>query len=280
MMPVKIVTDSTSNLTAEIAGELGIVIVPLNVHFETEIYRDNVDLTPEEFYRRLSLNKHLPTTSAPTPAVFAAIYDKLAGENDEILVLTISSKLSATYEAAMAGSRARKSSCRLEIIDSQLAISALGLAAIAAAKAARSGYNMNEILSIVDSCRQRINLRIAFDTLEYLRRGGRIGTAKALLGAALNLNPILTLKDGATHPVTRIRSRAKALEYLCNFVMDFGDIEELAIEDATTPQDVEMIVERIGSKVSRERIYRMKVSPVIGTHVGPHVIGVSVLPRG
>ena len=249
------------------------------MHFETEVYRDNVDLTPEDFYRRLSLNKHLPTTSAPTPAVFADIYDKLADETDEILVLTISSNLSATYEAAVAGSQVRKSKTRLEIVDSRLAISALGLTAITAAKAARVGGSLNDILNIIDSCRQRIDLRIAFDTLEYLRRGGRIGTAKALLGAALNFNPILTIKDGVTHPVTRVRSRAKALSYLCNFIMGFTEIEEMAIEDAATPQDAEMIVEQISSKVPGVRIYRMKVSPVIGTHVGPHVIGVSVLPR-
>ena len=278
-MSVKIVTDSTSNLTPEIAKELGIIVIPLNVHFETEVYRDNVDLTPEDFYRRLSLNKHLPTTSAPTPAVFADIYDKLADETDEILVLTISSNLSATYEAAIAGSQVRKSKTRLEIVDSRLAISALGLTAITAAKAARAGGSLNDILNIIDSCRQRIDLRIAFDTLEYLRRGGRIGTAKALLGAALNFNPILTIKDGVTHPVTRVRSRAKALSYLCNFIMGFTEIEEMAIEDAATPQDAEMIVEQISSKVPGVRIYRMKVSPVIGTHVGPHVIGVSVLPR-
>ena len=278
-MSVKIVTDSTSNLTPEIAKELGIIVIPLNVHFETEVYRDNVDLTPEDFYRRLSLNKHLPTTSAPTPAVFADIYDKLADETDEILVLTISSNLSATYEAAVAGSQVRKSKTRLEIVDSRLAISALGLTAITAAKAARVGGSLNDILNIIDSCRQRIDLRIAFDTLEYLRRGGRIGTAKALLGAALNFNPILTIKDGVTHPVTRVRSRAKALSYLCNFIMGFTEIEEMAIEDAATPQDAEMIVEQISSKVPGVRIYRMKVSPVIGTHVGPHVIGVSVLPR-
>ena len=278
-MSVKIVTDSTSNLTPKIAKELGIIVIPLNVHFETEVYRDNVDLTPEDFYRRLSLNKHLPTTSAPTPAVFADIYDKLADETDEILVLTISSNLSATYEAAIAGSQVRKSKTRLEIVDSRLAISALGLTAITAAKAARVGGSLNDILNIIDSCRQRIDLRIAFDTLEYLRRGGRIGTVKALLGAALNFNPILTIKDGVTHPVTRVRSRAKALSYLCNFIMGFTEIEEMAIEDAVTPQDAEMIVEQISSKVPGVRIYRMKVSPVIGTHVGPHVIGVSVLPR-
>jgi DegV family protein with EDD domain len=282
-MPVKVVTDSTSDLTPETASELGITVVPLNVHFGTEIgtetYRDGVDLAAEDFYRKLEQSKTLPTTSAPAPGIFAAVYDKLAKETDEILVITISSKLSATYKAAVDGKELRKSKARLEIIDSLSAMVGLGLIVISAAKAAKAGASLDEVIDVVRSSMGRVDFRLAFDTLEYLRKGGRIGTAQAFLGSALKVNPILTIRDGLTEGVTRVRCRAKAIDYLCNFVMGFPDVEEIAIEDATTPDEAEILAERLCSRFPHERIYWMKVGPVIGTHVGPHVLGVGVLPR-
>jgi DegV family protein with EDD domain len=281
-MTVKIVTDSTSDLMPEIASELGITIVPLNVHFSTEIgtetYRDGVDLKTEDFYRRLEQSKNLPTTSAPAPGTFAEVYDKLAKETDEILVITISSKLSATYKAAVDGKAVMKSKARLEIIDSLSAMVGLGLIVISAAKAAKAGASLDEVIDVVRSSMGRVDFRLAFDTLEYLRKGGRIGTAQAFLGSALKVNPILTIKNGLTEGVTRVRSRTKAVDYLGDFVMSFPDIEEVAIEDATTPAESEILAERLGSRFPRERIHWMKVGPVIGTHVGPHVLGVGVLP--
>jgi DegV family protein with EDD domain len=281
-MAVKVVTDSTSDLTPETASELGITVVPLNVHFGTEIgtetYRDGVDLTAEDFYRKLEQSKTLPTTSAPAPGTFAEVYDKLAKETDEILAITISSKLSATYKAAVDGKELRKSKCRLEIIDSLSAMVGLGLIVISAAKAAKAGASLDEVIDVVRSSMGRVDFRLAFDTLEYLRKGGRIGTAQAFLGSVLKVNPILTIRDGLTEGVTRVRCRAKAIDYLCNFVMSFPDVEEVAIEDATTPDEAKILAERLYSRFPRERIYWMKVGPVIGTHVGPHVLGVGVLP--
>ena len=125
----------------------------------------------------------------------------------------------------------------------------------------------------------RVEIRMAFDTLEYLKRGGRIGTAQAFFGSVLNINPILGIRDGITQGFTKVRSRSKAIDYLCDFIMSFSDIEEIAIEEAATPDEAEILAERISAKVNHQSIYRMKVSPVIGTHVGPHVLGVGVLPR-
>ena len=278
-MAVKIVTDSTSDLTPETASELGITVVPLNVHFGTETYRDGVDLKAEDFYRRLEQSKNLPTTSAPAPGTFAEVYDRLAKETDEILAITISSKLSATYKAAVDGKELMKSKARLEVIDSLSAMVGLGLIVIAAAKAAKAGASLDEVIEVVRSSMGRVDFRLAFDTLEYLRKGGRIGTAQAFLGSALKVNPILSIRDGVTEGVTRVRSRAKAIDYLGDFVMSFPDVEEVAIEDATTPDEAKILAERLYSRFPRERIYWMKVGPVIGTHVGPHVIGVGVLPR-
>jgi DegV family protein with EDD domain len=279
-MTVKIVTDSTSDLTPDIAKELGVTVVPLYVHFGTETYRDGVDLTTEDFYRKLEQSKALPTTSAPGPGTFAEVYDKLAKETDEILAIIVSSKYSATYEAAVEGKELRKGKARVEVIDSLFAIEGLALVVISAAKAAKAGASLDEVIDVVRSSMSRVDIRMAFDTLEYLRRGGRIGTAQAFLGSVLKVNPILTIRDGYTEAVTRVRSRAKAIDYLREFVISFPHIEEMAIGDATTPDEAEMLVEQLSTKFPKERIYRTKVSPVVGTHVGPHVLGVGVLPRG
>jgi len=278
-MAVKVVTDSTSDLTPNIAGELGITVVPLNVHFGSETYRDGVDLTTEDFYRRLSQCKTLPTTSAPAPGTFAEVYDKLAKQTNEILTITISSKLSATYKAAVDGKEMSKSKVRIEVIDSLSAIVGLGLIVISAAKAARAGASLDDVIDVVYSSMNRVDFRMAFDTLEYLRRGGRIGTARAFLGSALKVNPILIIRDGITEGVTRVRTRAKAIDYLCDFVTSFPDVEDVAIEDAATPDEAKILAERLYSRFSKDRIYWMKISPVIGTHVGPHVLGVGVLPK-
>ncbi len=279
-MAVKVVTDSTSDLTLGIAKELGVTVVPLYVHFGTETYRDGVDLTTEDFYRKLEQSKTLPITSAPGPGTFAEVYDRLAEDTDEILAIIISSKYSATYEAAVQGKELRKSKARVEVIDSLFAVGALGLIVISAAKAAKAGASLDEVIDVVRSSMSRVDLRIAFDTLEYLKRGGRIGTAQAFPGSVLKVNPILTIKDGYTEAVTRVRSRVKAMDYLCDFAMSFSHIEEMAVEDAITSDEAEMLVEQLSTKFPKERIYRMKISPVVGTHVGPHVLGVGVLPRG
>jgi len=275
---VKIVTDSTSDLTHEIASMLGITVVPLYVNLGGVTYRDNIDLTTEDFYQKLGQSDTLPTTSSPSPGNFTEVYDRLATETDEILTITISSKLSASYKTAVAGKEIRKSNARVEIIDSLSAIAGLGLIVISAAKAAQAGQSLDEAINVTRSSMQRVEFRIAFDTLEYLKRGGRIGAAQAFLGSMLKVNPILTIKDGVIEGVARPRSRTKAMDFLYDFVASYAHIEEMAIEDANTPGDVETLLDRLGSIFPRERIYRMKVSPVIGTHVGPRVLGLGVLP--
>ena len=277
-MAVKIVTDSTADLTPEIAKELDIAIVPLYINFGEEVYRSGIDLSSDDFFDRLVKSKYLPTTSAPSPGDFIKVFDSLAKETDEILAITISSGVSATYFAAAEAKKLRKGKARLEVIDSYAALMMLGLVVISAAKAAKAGCTFEEVIDVARSSISRVQLRLAFDTLEYLRKGGRIGAAQAWVGSLLNMNPILTLKDGKTEPVTRLRSRAKAFDYLGDFATKFTDIEEIAVEDATTPDEAEILVDRISTLVARERIYRTRISPVIGTHVGPRVLGVSVLP--
>ena len=276
-MAPKIVTDSTSDITPEVARDLGIAVVPLYVHFGSEAYRDGVDLTTQDFYRRLETSNPLPTTAVPSPATYAQVYDSLAEETDEILVVALSSKLSTVHEIELQAIELMKKKCRVEVVDSQAGAMALGLIAIAAAKAALAGASLDELLDLTRRNISRSKICFAFDTLEYLRRGGRIGKGQAFLGSLLKVNPVLTLKDGEAYPLAKPRSRMKAIDYLCNFALSFSNIEEMAIEDATTPDEAEILVERLAPRFPRERIYRATVTPVIGTHVGPRVLDVTVL---
>ncbi len=276
-MTAKIVTDSVADLPAQVVNELGITIVPLHVRFGTEVYRDGVDLTAEQFYDRLVHSKTLPVTSVPSPGSFAEAYDKLAEETDEILATIVSAKLSGTYEVALQSIGLMKRKCRVEVIDSQFGAAAEGLVVIAAAKAAQAGASLGEVIDVTQKTIPRVDMRAAFDTLEYLKRGGRIGKAQAFLGSMLKVNPLITLKDGVVEPAGRTRSRAKAIDYLYNFAMSYSHIEEMVVEDAACPDDAELLVERLGSKFPKERIYRSKTTPVIGTHTGPGLLLVAML---
>ncbi len=186
-MPVKIVTDSVSDLPSQVVKELGITVVPLNVRFGTEVYRDGVDLTAEQFFDKLVHSKTLPVTSVPSPGTFAEIYDRLAEETDEIMVITLTSKLSGTHEVALQSIGLMERKCRVEVVDSRLAVMGQGFIVMAAARAAQAGAKFDEILDIVNRNIPRADFRAAFDTLEYLQRGGRIGKAQALLGSVLKI---------------------------------------------------------------------------------------------
>jgi DegV family protein with EDD domain len=276
-MTVRIITDSSAGLPAQLVKELDISVIPALICFGSKTYRDGVDMTTEEFYKRLVSSKILPTTSVPAPPTFAQAYDEVAEKTDEIVVITISRKLSAIHEVGLQSVSLMKKKCRIEVIDSNWALMAQGLVVIAAAKAAKAGAGFDEVVSLTRRNIPRADIRIAFDTLEYLERGGRIGKAQAFLGTMLKVNPILCIKGGETYPVARERSRAKAVEHLYKFVLDFSRIEELSVADATTPAEADALAKRLGTKFPVEKIYRTKVTAAVGVHVGPHVLAVSVL---
>jgi len=276
-MAVKIVTDSLSDITGDLAQELGVTVVPLYVRFGEEVYRDRVEMTTDEFYHRLVHDAAFPTTTQPPPGDFVGVYNKLAKETDEILVIVVSSKLSGTYQSALQAKSMVEGKCRIEVIDSQTIVMGLGLIVISAAKAAEAGANLGELADLVHKAMPRSHAIMSFDTLKYLAKGGRIGKAQSFLGSILSVKPILTIRDGEVHPVTRVRSRAAGVDYLYNSAASYSHIEELAVEYATTPDEADDLVERLNSVFPKERIYRSTVSPVLGTHAGPHVLSVSVL---
>jgi len=274
---VAIVTDSVADLPPQVAEEFGITVVPLVLRFGTDVYRDGLDLSPDEFYERLRGSKALPATSVPPPVAFADVYDKLAEKTNEIVVISLTSRLSATYQVALQAVGLMKKRCRVEVLDSQWAVMAQGFITIAAAKAARAGASLDEVLDAARRTMRRVDMRAAFDTLQYLERGGRIGKAQALLGSLLKVNPIIGLKDGEVYPVARERSRAKAVDYLHDFVTSFGNVEGLAVEYAADLDEANKLVQRLRSEYPQIPIYLSRTSPVIGTHTGPGLILVTVL---
>ncbi|MGA9047636.1 MAG: DegV family protein [Dehalococcoidia bacterium] len=269
---VKIVTDSTADIPADIVKKLGINIVPLNVIFGTESYRDGVDITPDQFYKRLVESKIHPTSSAQSPGYFSELFTRLSHETDEILAIVISSKLSATFESATQAKALVGDICKIEVVDSLETCGGLGLPVIRAAEAAMAGAKLADLaVQAADWC-SRSHAYMVFDTLEYLRKGGRIGHAQALLGGLLKITPVLTLRDGVVTPVQRTRSRVQSMDALINLVKSANSIESLMLEDATTPEDLEALAGRMADLYPREKTYRSTVSPVIGVHVGPHVL--------
>lgn len=276
-MTVRVVTDSVADIPADVIARLNISIIPVLVRFGEETFRDGIDITNDQFYERLSSSKIMPTTAVPSLDMFARTYARLAEETDEILAIMLSSKLSGIHNAAVQSARLLESKCRIEVVDSGCAVMAQGFLVIRAAQAAQEGAKLDEILEIVHHNIPRVEIRAAFTTLEYLKRGGRIGRAQALLGSILKVNPIITLKDGLVKPAGRARSRAKAIDMLCDFAASYTHIEEMAVEDAACPHDADLLIKRLGAIFPEERIYRSRTTPVIGTHTGPGLLLVAIM---
>jgi DegV family protein with EDD domain len=261
---VKIVTDSAS-------------VVPLNVHFGTETYKDGVDLTAEEFYRKLENSATLPKTSTPGAGLFAEVFDKLAEETHEILAVSISRKLSATHDAALQGIELMKKKCQVEVIDSTLAIMGQGLLVIEAAKQALAGVSMSAIIDTVVRTIPQIHIRATLDTLKYLVKGGRIGKAQALLATMLRINPILGIKNGEASAYGRVRSRTKAIDWLYQFVTGFRKVKALAVEYGNNMAEATALANRFAGALPGTPLHLSNVNPVIGTHAGPGVLAVTVM---
>ncbi len=276
-MPVKIVTDSVADIPPEILKKLEITTIPILVRFGEETFRDGIDITNDQFYKRLVQNKVMPTTAVPSLDLFARTYAKLAEETDEILAIMLSSKLSGFYNAALQSADLVEGDCRIKVIDSGWAVMAQGFVVIKVAQAAKEGAKMDELLKIFEDNITRVEMRAAFNTLEYLQRGGRIGRAQALLGSMLRVNPIIMLKDGKVEPAGRARSRAKAIDTLYNFVASYKNIEGVAVEDAACQEDGDLLAKRLSTICPEERILRTRTTPVIGTHTGPGLLLVAVI---
>jgi DegV family protein with EDD domain len=275
-MAVKIVTDSTADLPPQLAKELGITVLPIYVRFGDEVYLDRVDITEDEFYQRLEHDPVHPSTVQPGPQDFLVVYRKLSAKADGIVSIHISSKLSGTCNSALMAKEMMAGKCPIEVIDTHSVSMGLGLIVIAAAQAAKSGESMDKVVKATKQAILRMHLLAMFDTLKYLLLGGRIGKAKALLGSILNVKPMITLKDGEVVPAGQVRSRAKGLDKLFDFVKNTPDIQDMSVVYNTIPDEAQKLVERLSSIFDRKKIKIARLGPALGVHMGPGMLIVAI----
>ncbi len=274
-MAVRIVTDSTCDIPPQLVKDLAITVVPCNIHFGQDVLRDGVDIKPPEFYHRLAQSKVLPHTSQPSAGVFAEAYDRLAAETGEVLSIHLASALSGTYNSAVLGRQEMAKKCHVEVIDSQNTSLALGFIVLLAAKAAREGAKLNEIVASVKEAVPRVKCFLLVDTLHYLEKGGRIGKAQSFLGSVLKVKPILLVKDGQVLPFERVRTRAKALDRLAQIITEQKGIVDLGMAHGSCPQDADALAARV-RKVTPKGPLMSEITPVLGVHTGPGALGVAI----
>ena len=259
-------------------AETGIAVVPLHVYFGQEEFEDGVTISNDEFYRRLTApGAPWPRTSAPPAGAFAAAYERLAQETDEIVSIHISPKLSATYSSALTGKAEARTSCRIEILDSSTASLALGLLVLQAAKMARDGASLEHIVQSIRSLAPRTRLFGALDTLEYLHRGGRIGRASAFLGSMLQVKPIVGLRDGVAYPIERVRGRARAVQRMCELIASHGAISHVVVGHTTDEAGMESLAEYLSLHFPGLAILRSRCGATLGTYFGPGAFGLALV---
>lgn len=274
-MTVRVVADTACDLPDDVANELGIVFVPLHVRFGTTELLDREQLSAKEFWARCAGSPELPETAAPSPGAFSAAFESLAsGGADGVVCVTLSSKLSATSEAAAQAARSIGSDFPVEVIDSFSVTMGEGFVAQAAAEAAAAGGSMAEVVAVANSTRGRLSVFGAIDTLENLRKGGRIGGAAALLGALLAIKPVIEVRDGVVEQESKQRTRAKSLRYLADKVRAAGPLERLALMNADAA-DFAGFVDLLGDVPSAYPRVVGDIGPVIATHAGRGAIGVA-----
>ena len=274
-MTVKVVTDSACDLPQELADELGITIVPLTVRFGEEEFVDRRDLTAAEFWARCDASPTLPETAAPSPGAFEAAFRSAADEgHDGVVAVLLSGGLSATLQAAQVAADGVSDVIRVRTVDSQQASAALGVIALNAARWAATGGKVDEIADGAEDEARRTRLFATFDTLEYLRKGGRIGRAQAFLGSMLSMKPVVELVDGVVEPESRQRTRGRSIQHLATKVREAMPVEHLLLLHADAP-DHEELLGMLSELVPREDIIVTKIGAVIGTHAGPRAMGVA-----
>lgn len=272
MPGVRIVTDSSCDLRPAVAKEHGIDIVPLSIRFGDEEYTDGVDLSVEAFYEKMRSFPGLPETAAPAPGQFEEVFARARAEGfDSVVCINLSSALSATMQSAQTGAKSLEGQLDVRIIDSKSITMGLGNMVLAAARAAADGKDVDEIVALVEGLRERTRVFGALDTLENLKKGGRIGGAQAFIGSMLSIKPLVDISTGVVEKAGQQRTRKKSLQWLRDRVLQEG-AEELAVMHAEA-DDIDEFLDMLGDEYDRSSIHVDLIGPVIGTHAGRGTIG-------
>lgn len=278
---MKLITDSTADLPPELLERVHIEIVPLKIHLGEKTYRDYFDIDPDEFYRLLRSTEWFPTTTQPSPQDFVEVYQRLAEEDDRLISVHISSKLSGTCQSATIA-RQQFPDIEIHVIDSQQASLGLGMTMLAAARAIEAGEGVDEVLNLISRLSSKIKTYFSVDSLEYLHRGGRIGRAQAFLGTMMRIKPLLALRDGEIYPVERIRGQQRLIRRMVQLVQeDAAGVGALKVALIRTDNEelLAMLSQQLDRIENLELEYIGKLGGIITSHVGPGAIAVSYYPE-
>jgi len=276
MSSVGIVTDSTADLAPALIERYGVGLVPLVVNWDNQTYRDKIDLTTAEFYRRLRTSKSLPKTGAPSLAAFEAAFREQLQTHDSVVCINLASKLSATYDVARRAADSVDPS-RVRVVDSGSVSICTAFLVDQAGRMSQDGRDVGEIVQRLEDTRGRLRIYALLDTLEFLQRGGRIGRARAFLGGLLNVKPILSVRDGEVAPVERVRTMNAALRRLVELVVALGPLERVGVIDGDAAANAAEVDQKLRTHYPELTIDRGELGPVVGTHGGPGLVGVGVL---
>lgn len=277
MRRVRVVTDSTADLPLDLMARWGIQIVPLRIHFGEDSFRDNLDLAPEAFYARLSQGD-FPSTSQPSVGDFKHAYERVAAGGGSAISIHLSSRLSGTTQSALLAAE-QVDGC-IAVVDSGQLSMALGWLVLAAAEASREGRSLEEIVGLMRELKQRAHVLALIEDLEHLRRGGRIGRARTVLGSMLDVYPILTLRHGQTTLLERARTRQVGRRRLVELVAEMGPLERLAVVHADNPDLARQITDYLSPVFPRDEILILPAGQAVTTHVGPKAVGVCFVAAG
>ena len=276
MGKVRVVTDSSAELPPEVARELDIAIVPMYIRFGDEEFRDGIDITHEEFYRRLEYSNIMPVATPPSFRSFQETYSRLSETTDQIISIHISNRLNRVYHVANAAAEAFLGRCQISVIDSASISVGQGTLVKAAAKAAREGLPLDTIVRLIRGMIPHVYLVFFVEVLDYLEREGRIGKAQALLGEMLNIKPILIVEDGDIIPLEKVRTRQRAIDKLFEFVAEFAQIEEVAILQVGSDEETQELIERLQQVFPTRDFPILPYGPVLASHIGPGTMGIIV----
>ena len=281
MSKIRVVTDSTADLTPELVERYGITVVPLTVFADGKAYKDKIDITNEEFYALLQSSKELPTTSQPSPAAFADVYRQLAAEGaEQIISIHISTALSGTYQSSVLAAGLVAQEVTVHNVDSKIATMGLGLLVIAAARMVEVGDSADNILQVLDEIVKKQRLYFLLDSLDNLHKGGRIGKASHLFGSLLNIKPVLCFTDGVINVQDKVRGNKdnKALERLIEILLEKIDPSKklyCAMGYCDNKKAAEYIVERVKEHVNCDDFIYLQIGSVVGTHIGMGAVGMA-----
>ena len=268
-MTVKIVTDSTADISPEIAKDLDITVVPVYVRFGDEVYRDGIDISKDSFYEKLLLSSKPPSTSQPTPQDFSSIYSDCTKKTDGIISIHVSSKVSGTYNSALQGKNMVKEKCQIEVFDSKVTSAGLALVVMAAARVAQTTSSFQDVFEETQRAIEQVHMLGIFDTMRYLILGGRLNNATAVVASILNIKPLLTFQDGEIMRAGLVHTYQQGIDRLYNYVESSIAIQEVAIAYSTVPEKAAGLKTRLSTILPDEKIYITQLGAGLGSHSGP-----------